>query len=314
MNYTKRKRYQGFAMVLAGAALWGISGTVAQTLFQQEAVPVGWVVTVRLLVSGLLLLAWGTMESESKTFWRVWVDPQDRIRIIFFGIAGMLGVQYTYFASIQTGNAAIATLLQFLSPVYIMIYLSVRKRRPPRPSELIALVLALIGIFLLVTNGSLHKLSVSVSAVVWGLLSGVALAFYTVYPSDLLQRHGAKVVVGWGMMIGGSGLSFINPPWYIQATEFSSAAWLYLVFVILFGTLLPFYLYMDSLRHITPTEASLLGSAEPLAAIAASVAWLHVPFHIWEGIGGICIMATVFLLTVRTADTTTESWGNSLEG
>lgn len=36
----------------------------------------------------------------------------------------ILVVQYAYMASINTGNAAIATLLQYIAPVYIIIGLS----------------------------------------------------------------------------------------------------------------------------------------------------------------------------------------------
>ena len=43
--------------------------------------------------------------------------------MILFGLFGMLAVQYTYFASIKEGNAAVATLLQYLAPIFITVYL-----------------------------------------------------------------------------------------------------------------------------------------------------------------------------------------------
>jgi drug/metabolite transporter (DMT)-like permease len=316
MEFTLKKRYQGIVMVVTGAALWGISGTVAQILFQQEEVPVGWMVTVRLLVSGLLLLVWGGIEEGRSSVWKVFHDRMDRIRIIVFGLAGMLGVQYTYFAAIQTGNAAMATLLQYLSPIYIMIYLAVKNRRRPRYIEMGAFFLALVGIFLLVTNGTANRLSVPGSAVFWGILAGFTAAFYTLFPVDLFQRYGVKPVVGWGMIVGGLGLSAISPPWDIRFQEWSSIDWVYAGFIILFGTLIPFYLFMESLRRITPTEASLLSSAEPLAAILASVFWLNVPFHLFELIGGICIIGTVYLLTRPNLqqETQRETWQESMGG
>lgn len=316
MEFAFKKRYQGIFMVMTGAALWGISGTVAQILFQQEAVPVGWMVTVRLLVSGLLLLVWGAVEAGWSSVWKVFHDGMDRIRIVIFGLAGMLGVQYTYFAAIETGNAAMATLLQYLSPIFIMVYLAVRNRRRPRYIEMAAFFLALVGIFLLVTNGTTNRLSVPVSAVFWGLMAGFTAAFYTVFPVELFQRYGVKPVVGWGMIVGGLGLSAISPPWDINFQDWSSIAWVYAGFIILFGTLIPFYLFMESLRRITPTEASLLSSAEPLAAIMASVLWLKVPFHLFELIGGICIIGTVYLLSRPSVqqETQREAWQESVGG
>lgn len=49
----KLLHYKGLVMVLVGATLWGLSGTVAQRLFQDEGFTPGWLVTMRLLVSGI---------------------------------------------------------------------------------------------------------------------------------------------------------------------------------------------------------------------------------------------------------------------
>ena len=44
-------------------------------------------------------------------------------QLIIYALFGMLGVQYTFMATIDKGNVAIATLLQFLAPSsYYFIY------------------------------------------------------------------------------------------------------------------------------------------------------------------------------------------------
>ncbi|WP_018130548.1 EamA family transporter [Effusibacillus pohliae] len=295
-------RLKGFVMALAGASLWGLSGTVAQLLFEQEGVRPGWLVTVRMIVSGVLLLILGCARGNGRQVWSVWSHREDRVQLLIFGIIGMLGVQYTYFAAIETGNAATATLLQYLGPAFITLWLAIRSRRMPGVSEFLALGLALVGTFFLVTNGSLNKISISGSAVAWGLTSAVTAAFYTLYPVGLLQRWGALVIVGWGMVIGGTGLALVNPPWQIAGQHWSLHFGLLVSFVIVFGTLIPFYLFLDSLRYIKPAEASLLASAEPLTAAAASVVWLNVPFGLVQGIGGLCIISTVTMLSLRSND------------
>ncbi|MCC3419592.1 MAG: EamA family transporter [Microcoleus sp. PH2017_07_MST_O_A] len=192
----KLLRYKGLIMVLVGATLWGLSGTVAQRLFQDEGFTPGWLVTMRLLISGILLLITGCFRKNFHQVFAVWHDPKDRIRLVIFGIIGMLGVQYTYFVAIQTGNAATATLLQYQAPLFIMVYLAIKYNRIPNYQEFIALGFALLGTFLLVTNGSVHQLSVSSTSIAWGLSSAIALAFYTLYPSGLLQRWGSEVIIG----------------------------------------------------------------------------------------------------------------------
>ena len=200
-------------MVLTAAILWGVSGTVAQYLFHERGFSPGWLVMIRLLLSGGALLVLAARQTDGTSIGAIWRHRDDRRRLLLLGIVGMLGVQYTYFAAIETGNAATATLLQYLGPVFITIYLALRLWRMPRKEELAAVGLALAGTFLLVTDGTTSKLSISGWAVFWGLTSAVTLAFYTLYPVDLLKRWSSATVVGWAMIIGGVGISFIHPPW-----------------------------------------------------------------------------------------------------
>lgn len=211
----------------------------------------------------------------------------------------MLSVQYTYMASIKYGNAAVATLLQYLAPVMIIIYLILRKQTVLTRQDLLTVALALGGCFFLLTNGSISQLSVQTSAIVWGVLSGLALAFYTLYAVPLLKQYDSLVVVGWAMIISGFALSFIHPPWQMDSTNLSVEAYLYVVFVIIFGTMLAFWFYIESLQSLSPKETSLLGSLEPLAAVLTTVFWLKEPFGFFQWVGTTCIIGMILLLALN---------------
>ena len=74
----------------------------------------------------------------------------------------------------------------------------------------------MLGTFLLATHGRIGALSISAVALFWGMASAVAAAFNSLQPVGLLKRHGAAVVAGWGMLVGGVALSFLHPPWKVQ--------------------------------------------------------------------------------------------------
>ena len=135
MNLNSRAK--GILLVIVGTMLWGISGTVAQFLFQQKGFDTEWLVVVRLLISGFLLLLYGYIKKD-KNIINIWKSKEDSIKLILFGAIGMLGVQYTYFAAIKHGNAATATILQYLSPVIITCYLIIRNKKLPNIKQLIA--------------------------------------------------------------------------------------------------------------------------------------------------------------------------------
>lgn len=272
----KSARKTGLFLVITGAIFWGISGTVAKKLFQQ--IDVNWLVTTRLLIAGVLLLALQFLIKDRTQIWGVWKNRRTAFQLVVYGLVGMLSVQYTYMASIQRGNAAVATLLQYLAPIMIIIYLILRKHTVFTRKDLSAILLALVGCFFLLTNGSISQLSVPTIAIVWGILSAIALAFYTLYAIPLLKQYDSLVIVGWAMVIGGFGLSLIHPPWQIDFQSLSLETILYLAFVIIFGTMIAFWFYIESLQSLSPKETSFLSSLEPLAAVLTTVFWLKEPF------------------------------------
>ena len=300
-------RKKGILLVLTGAALWGIGGTVAKKLFQQYGIDVNWLVTARLLIAGILLLTIQFVRKDRSQILGVWKTKSLAIQLIVFGILGMLAVQYTYMASIKHGNAAVATLLQYLAPVMIIVYLILRKQTVFTRKDLLTVSLSLIGVFFLLTNGSISQLTVPTLAIIWGVLSGVALAFYTLYAIPLLKQYDSLVIVGWAMMIGGFALSFIHPPWQIDLQSLTLEAYIYLFFVIIFGTMIAFWFYIESLHYLSPKESSLLGSIEPLAAVLTTVFWLKEPFGIFQWVGTTCIITMILFLALNKTSSSKAS-------
>nr|WP_275297428.1 MULTISPECIES: EamA family transporter [unclassified Clostridium] len=282
-------------MVIIGAMLWGISGTAAQYLFQKKGFSPEWLVVIRLLSSGIILLLYTFMKGE-QNIWKVWKSKNDALSLIFFSILGMLGVQYTYFAAIKYGNAATATILQYSSPVIITCYLAIRNKKIPKLKEIIAIGLAMLGTFFIITKGNIHSISISRLALFWGIASAFAAAFYTLQPRLLLRKWGSILVVGWGMLIGGISFSFIEQPWNCTGI-WSTNSILAIIFVVLFGTLIAFTCFLESLNYIKPTESSILSSAEPLSAAILSVLWLHEELGIAQWIGTACIITTIIILS-----------------
>ncbi|MCV5003732.1 DMT family transporter, partial [Escherichia coli] len=90
----------GFLLALTAASLWGISGTFGQFLFQQRGVSVEWMITVRMLISGIILLFISAFGKKTD-LWSIWKNRKDTMKLLLFGITGMLMVQYTYFAAIK---------------------------------------------------------------------------------------------------------------------------------------------------------------------------------------------------------------------
>jgi len=282
----------GFLSAVLAATLFGVGGTFAQFLFQHRGVNIDWLVTMRLLCAGgaLLLISGARQGRDVFTIWR-----EDASAVILFGLVGMMPVQYTYMAAIDASNTATATVLQFTAPAMIALWLAVVGRRWPDKRELAAIALAMLGTFFLVTHGRLGALSITPLALFWGLASAVAAAFNSIQPAHLLRKYGASLVGGWAMLVGGIALSFIHPPWKVEGT-WDLSAYAFLAFILVFGTLVAFYLYIKALRLIGAQKSSLLTCAEPLSAALLAVWWLGVSWGGMDWLGTLCILATIVLL------------------
>jgi undecaprenyl pyrophosphate phosphatase UppP len=77
---TSSKRAWGLLLVIIGATMWGVSGTVAQYLFQHKSFNAEWLVVVRMLVSGLLLLA---IASKQRNIFAIWKTKEERTSLLF---------------------------------------------------------------------------------------------------------------------------------------------------------------------------------------------------------------------------------------
>lgn len=287
---------KGMFRIIIAAALWGIGGTAGQILMQQRGVPVEWLIAVRQLVAGLLLLV---MSAKSGQTFRVWKESKDRFQLLVYGIVGMLGVQYTFFACIETGNAATATLLQYTCPIVVVLYLALRLRKAPTRLEIASVFLAMLGTYLLVTDGASGELNISPLSLWWGIGASVTAAFYTIYPGRLLSRWDSTVVVGWAMFIGGATLSLLKPIWFIPETMHNFSSIALLLFIIIFGTLVAFYMYIDALRQVSPTQATVLSSTEPLSSAILAVILFQTAFGFLESMGALLIIGTVIMLSAK---------------
>nr|WP_239534821.1 DMT family transporter [Solibacillus kalamii] len=284
-------------MIIVGSMFWGATGPMMEWLLQKTAMTAEFMLAVRLMIAGILIL--GIAAMQKKSIFSIWKNRNYSVQLLIFSVIGMVGLQFTFVKSIEVSNAIIATLLQFLAPIFIVIYTSVIGKVLPPRSQLIGIFGTLFGLFLLLTNGSVSGLLVSNEALVWGLLLGFTYAFYTLYPARLMAEVGVIIIIGWGMIIGGLMFSVAGQLWKTEQ-------WLLLldpvnVFLIIatgiFGSF-AYILFLTSLKYISPVETSILSSFEPLTAMVISVVWLGATLYSWQYVGILLMLVFVVYLSI----------------
>ena len=292
-------RYQvvGIALTLLGATLWGVSGTAVQFLGNSRGMNLEWLVTTRLILAGGITVCYTWFRDGNRIF-DVFRSRQDTMQLLIFGILGMGMCQYTYFNAILLAGAGIATVLQYLAPSMIILYAVFRYGKHPTRGEVISVILALVGTICLIGNDGFSTESIRLDVLVWGLLSAVGVAVYSVSPVHLLARYGTLPIVGFGMFLSGiaAGILFHQPE--------SSATWdvwtgLGYFSVIFLGTIVSFNSYLEGVKRIGAVQGSILSSVEPISA--AFFAWLLLgnQFSVLGIVGMALIIATVIIIALE---------------
>ncbi len=291
MNKTQNR---GILCALIGGILWGCSGTVGQHLFSQYSISSEWLTSVRMICAGLiLLLVSGIQKAPMK---QVWKKPRDRYRLIAFSVFGLMSVQLTYMKAIFYSNSATATALQFLGQAFILLTVCVQELRLPKRRESIGLCLAIAGIFLLSTHGSIHSLALSKSALFWGLGAAMSVVLYTMLPIPLIGTYGSIPITGYGMLIGGSVLALFTQAWsHFPTLDFMG--WIYVAWIIIFGSALAFALYLQGVSDAGSVLASLFACSEPVCAALLTTFWLKTPLLLSDYIAFALILGMAILLS-----------------
>ena len=293
------KRYEiiGIILTLLGATLWGVSGTSVQFIGNFRNMNLEWLLTMRLITAGLLTILYGWIRQGNAIF-NVFRNWRDTLGLIIFGVFGMALCQYTYFRSIVIAGAGIATVLQYLAPSMIIIYLLMRYGKRPSTGEIISVILALVGTICLMGNNGFSFESFRSDVLFWGLLSAVGVAVYSVSPVRLLATYGTIPIVGFGMLLSGlvAAALFQQPHSYATWDVWTVVGCFNVVFL---GTIVSFNAYLEGVKRIGAVPGSILSSIEPISAAFFGWALLGNQFN-WVGILGMAmIIATVIIIALE---------------
>ncbi len=295
MTQDKKTRMKGCVYAFLAGVLWGVSSPVAQYLFEEKSIISEWLVPYRLLVSGVLLLIYAAVKGHDVI--KMWTERNDALRLVVFGIFGMMGMQFVFFSAVQETNAGTATIFQYLNPALLILFFAVIHKILPSKKEIVSVIVAVAGIVLVATHGDFSSLSISAKGGGLGILLAIVTCLYGLLPVSLLDKYSAEAVCGWGMVIGGAVLTVITRPWKIPVKMDMQIIVAFLIIVVI-GTILPFCFYLASVKFAGPVYAGLFSCVEPIAATVVAAVYLGTVFAKMDILGFALVLSTLFILAI----------------
>ena len=281
--------------VIAGIA-WGLSGTSGQYLMV-HGISALVLTNIRLIIAGLLLVLLSYIKSKEQ-FLAFLKDQSSLFSILLFSLFGLFLNQLAYLTAIQETNAGTATVLQYVCPVGILAYTCIKDKVAPTIAEILSMILAIGGTFLIATHGQLNQLSMTPAGLFWGLFSALTYALYIILPIKLIQKWGSILVIGVGMTISG----FVAVPFTgIIGASLPMSFDIFLAFagIILIGTVFAYTAFLKGASLVGPVKSSLLASIEPISAVFFAFMIMGDIFYPIDFLGMAMILLAVTIISLK---------------
>ncbi len=297
----------GYLLTLAAAGLFAVNGTVS-TLALQAGIPPTWLTALRCggAAVGLLVALALVAPRRLRLTWR------EVPLLAAFGVVGVALTQFLYYVAIGRLPVGIALVFEMTAPVWIALWVRLVRREAVRRRIWFALTLSLGGLVLVAQvwqgGGSLDLLGVTA-----GLAAAVCLATYYLM-GERGAADGDPVALTCWAFVAAALFWAVVAPW----TPFDAAVlgdrvpvslgaatlplWVLVLWIVVLGAIVPFFLSIAALRHLPPTTAGLVATVEPVFASIVALLWLEQVLTGWQVAGGLVVLTGIALAqTARTA-------------
>ena len=275
--------------ILTAAVLWGIIGLWNRALLAAGLSPTS-IVLVRNFGGCVLLVAIFAVKDR-----RVFAVKREHIKYFFgTGVVSILLFTCCYFSCQKLCSLAVASILLYTAPAFVVILSAVLWKEPVTKKKLAALALTLVGC-VLVCGVFAGDVRVSRGGLLLGLGAGFFYALYSIFGRYALVHYDSMTVTVWTFLFAGpASLVLLRP------AELTVLAQPKLVLVaaalVVFSTVLPYLFYTKGLSQVEAGKASIMASLEPVVAALTGVIVFGEPMNILTAAGIFCVLAGVYIL------------------
>jgi drug/metabolite transporter (DMT)-like permease len=218
--------------------------------------------------------------------------------ILFLGVANGLAYLLQYIGMVFT-TASKSSLFINLSAVWVALLSPLLLKEHLGRKKILGVMASLLGVLLMTTN--LDFASLSQGDVIGDLLvisAGVLWAFFMVYNKPLVNDTKNLVQsMLWLLLFTLLPLLPIVPFSAGSVASLPLDAWLAIVYTAVFCWVIPYYLWIKGLKHISAVTSGIVLLTEVIVAVAISSIALGEVLTVVSGAGAIFIIIAILLVS-----------------
>jgi drug/metabolite transporter (DMT)-like permease len=297
----RRRPRIGYVMAATAAALWAVNGAVSKVILASgiSSLRLAEVRMTGAVVGFVIVLLVIAPE-------RLKVRRRELPFLVVWGIGGLAFVQWFYFLALHRLAIGVALLIEYVAPLAVALWARYVFHERVRRRIWFALALALVGLALIVDVR--HGGSVSTAGVAFALGSAAAYTFYLLLAEHAVGDRDAVSLLAWGFAFGALFWCFVAPWWTFpvgrvaadvsllgRLSDYHLPVWSLMAFLIVIGTILPFFLLISALRHLPATRVGIIAMLEPVGATIVAWAWLNESLGAVQLVGAAIVLAGIVL-------------------
>lgn len=294
---TTKKVWLIYIMLAVATSTWGsafIAGKIAVQSFEPATVAF-----FRFLGAAILLfpIMWIIEKKPIKPTKKDW---------FLFAMLGLTGIAlYNIFFFLASKHAPVIKSSLFIAanPVLIILLSVLFLKEKISKNQVIGLILAIIGVSFIITNGDLRIFITMAFEPIDLILLGAVIcwALYSVIGKVVLQKFSSIVSTTYAV---GFGTIFLLP-FAIYETTLSDLAtsttdaWLAIGHMSVFVTVVSFIMYYYGIQQIGAAKSSIFINFMPLSAVVLASIFLDEALTIPHLIGAIFVLTGITLSTYK---------------
>lgn len=281
--------------VIASGILWGLLPLFIK-YFAAEGFSPEQIVFTRVLFSAVFLVAWCAFRNPVA----LRIRPADAWCFAGTGIVSIMLFSYCYFRTLESANIALAALLLYTSPIFVLLFSVIFFKERMTGRKLLAVGCTFAGCAAITGVFGSGPPATPWPVIFLGLGAGLFYSLYTIFGKFALQRYDPLTVTTHTFLFASLGAAFLVPLPETLALYTTGAVFPAACGMAFFCTLASFGLYTLGLGGMAPSKAGVLVTVEPVVATLVGILVFREQATIATGIGMILILgATLILNTSR---------------
>lgn len=295
----KNLRHEGYLVL---GSIFFAASSIPAKLAMESGLSAWRLTQIRTLGAFLILFTYVFFKNKKS----LRIELKELPILIVFGVFGFAAVNVFYFIAILRLNVGIALIIEFTAPIWIALWMRFIQKKAVSRLMWWGLVVGLTGLLLIAQVW--RGLTLDGLGIIFALLDALALALYFLVGEKLVGTKSSEATMAWGLGISSLFFAIILPWWSFPFAklgdtvnltgrlEGSTTPTFYLVlWVVLFGTAIPYFLVLNGLRGLSAATSSAIGMLEPVFGGIFAWIFLFEKLNLVQTIGAVVVLIGIYL-------------------